>query len=76
MPKEKTALHQRIESGKPILIAEVSPPTGGDPAPLLEVAREMAQEDGLDENVRAIVDSILRSSRHRFGRYLETLRRE
>lgn len=44
-------------------------------APLLTVARAMAREDGLDENVRAIVDAILRSSEHRFGRHLETLRR-
>jgi len=44
--------------------------------PLLAKAQELAGEDGLDENVRAIVDSILRSSEHRFGRYLETLRRE
>jgi UDP-N-acetylglucosamine acyltransferase len=43
--------------------------------PLLITARAMAQEDGLDENVRAIVDAILRSGEHRFGRYLETLRR-
>jgi UDP-N-acetylglucosamine acyltransferase len=43
---------------------------------LLANARELASEDGLDENVQAIVDSILRSGEHRFGRYLETLRRE
>jgi len=43
---------------------------------LLTNARELAAEDGLDENVRAIVDSILRSGEHRFGRYLETQRRE
>ncbi|UCG47727.1 MAG: acyl-ACP--UDP-N-acetylglucosamine O-acyltransferase [Phycisphaerales bacterium] len=41
---------------------------------LLANARSMAQEDGLDENVRAIVEAIDRSSQHRFGRYLETLR--
>jgi len=42
--------------------------------PLLENARRLAAEDGLDENVRAMVDAILKSSEHRFGRYLETLR--
>jgi UDP-N-acetylglucosamine acyltransferase len=41
---------------------------------LLENAKAMAQEDGLDKNVRAIVDAITRSSEHRFGRYLETFR--
>jgi UDP-N-acetylglucosamine acyltransferase len=44
--------------------------------PLLENAKALAAKDGLDENVRAMVDSLLRSSKHRFGRYLETLRRK
>lgn len=44
-------------------------------APLLVTARAMAEENGLDENVRAIIDAVLRSGEHRFGRYLETLRR-
>jgi hypothetical protein len=29
---------------------------------------------GLDENVKAIVDSIINSSKHQYGRYLETFR--
>jgi UDP-N-acetylglucosamine acyltransferase len=37
-------------------------------------ARALAAEDGLDENVRAMVEAISRSSRQRFGRYLETFR--
>jgi UDP-N-acetylglucosamine acyltransferase len=41
---------------------------------LLENTKALAQEDGLDENVRAMVDMILKSSQHRFGRYLETFR--
>jgi len=41
---------------------------------LLENAKAMAAEGGLDDNVRAMVDAILRSNEHRFGRYLETLR--
>ena len=41
---------------------------------LLENARGMAQEDGLDENVKAILDAIDKSSRHQYGRYLETFR--
>jgi acyl-[acyl carrier protein]--UDP-N-acetylglucosamine O-acyltransferase len=42
--------------------------------PLLENAMAMAQENGLDENVRAMVDMILKSSEQRFGRYLEKFR--
>ena len=42
---------------------------------LLENADALAQEDGLDENVKAIVDAITRSSKHQYGRYLETLRK-
>lgn len=41
---------------------------------LQENARALAQEDGLDENVRAMVDAITRSSEQRFGRYLEKFR--
>ena len=42
--------------------------------PLLENVKALAAEDGLDENVKAIIDTLLKSSQHRFGRYLETLR--
>ncbi len=42
---------------------------------LLENAKALAQEDGLDENVRAMIDVITKSSEHRFGRYLEKNRR-
>jgi UDP-N-acetylglucosamine acyltransferase len=41
---------------------------------LLENAKALAAEDGLDENVRAMVDTIIKSSRQRFGRYLESFR--
>ena len=41
---------------------------------LLENTRALAAEDGLDENVREMVDVIVRSSEHRFGRYLESFR--
>jgi len=41
---------------------------------LLENAKALSQEDGLDENVRAMIDAITRSSEHQFGRYLETFR--
>jgi len=43
---------------------------------LLANAKELAAQDGLDENVRALVDSIFKSYEHRFGRYLESLRTE
>jgi UDP-N-acetylglucosamine acyltransferase len=42
--------------------------------PLLENAKALAQQDGLDENVKVLLDAIFKSSEHRFGRYLETLR--
>lgn len=43
---------------------------------LLENAKALAQEDGLDENVRAMIDVITKSSQHRFGRYLELFRHQ
>ncbi|HUT30169.1 MAG TPA: acyl-ACP--UDP-N-acetylglucosamine O-acyltransferase [Sedimentisphaerales bacterium] len=43
---------------------------------LLEKAKALAQEDGLDENVVSMIDAITRSSEHRFGRYLEKFRDE
>lgn len=42
--------------------------------PLLERAEALASEDWLDDNVRAIIDSIKKSSGHRYGRYLEQFR--
>ncbi|MHC4394707.1 MAG: acyl-ACP--UDP-N-acetylglucosamine O-acyltransferase [Planctomycetota bacterium] len=41
---------------------------------LLENAKALAAEDGLDENVQAMADMIIKSSEHRFGRYLENFR--
>lgn len=41
---------------------------------LLENAQALMQEGGLDENVQAIVDSIINTSKHQYGRYLETFR--
>ncbi len=41
---------------------------------LLENAKSLAAEEGIDENVKAIVEAIFRSSEHRFGRYLEQFR--
>ena len=43
---------------------------------LLANARELARQNGLDENVRDMVDSIFNSYQHRFGRYRESLRTE
>ena len=40
----------------------------------LDRVNALAGEDGLDENVRAMVDAIIRSSKHRFGRHLEQFR--
>jgi UDP-N-acetylglucosamine acyltransferase len=41
---------------------------------LLENAKALAKEDGLDENVREMVDMIIKSGEQRFGRYLEKFR--
>jgi len=43
---------------------------------LLANARELAEQDGLDENVRDMIGSIVNTHRHRFGRYRESLRTE
>ncbi len=40
----------------------------------LDRVKAVAAEDGLDENVRYMIESIMRSSEHRFGRYLERFR--
>jgi len=42
--------------------------------PLLDSAKELASQDGLDQNVREMVDAIIRSGQHRFARYLEQFR--
>ena len=42
---------------------------------LLATARVMAQEDGLDDTVRLMLDSIENASQQRYGRYLELTRR-
>ena len=39
MEKAKTDLQKRIESGRTILLAEISPPKGSDPGPLRNTAR-------------------------------------
>jgi UDP-N-acetylglucosamine acyltransferase len=44
------------------------------PGSLLDKANALAEEDGLDENVRAMVNAIINSSRHQYGRHLETFR--
>ena len=41
---------------------------------LLENAKALIQENGLDENAKTMVDAIINSNKHRFGRYLETFR--
>ena len=43
---------------------------------LLENAKALAQENGVDGNVRAMIDMITKSSQHQFGRYLEKFRHD
>ncbi len=42
MTTEKTGLQKRIESGKSILVAEMSPPKGSDPGPVRAAAKRYA----------------------------------
>ena len=42
MEQPQTHLHQRIESGKQLLVAELSPPKSGNPARLLAAAKRYA----------------------------------
>jgi UDP-N-acetylglucosamine acyltransferase len=41
---------------------------------LIENTKALAMEDGLDDNVRAMIDAIIKSSEHQFGRYREQFR--
>ena len=45
------------------------------PGTLLENTMVLAQEDGLDENVRAMIDAITKSSEHQYGRYREKFKK-
>jgi methylenetetrahydrofolate reductase (NADPH) len=42
MSRQASGLAERIASGKPILLAEISPPRGVDPAPVRDAARRYA----------------------------------
>ena len=42
MSTQPTRLQERIASGKPLLLAEITPPTGVDPAPLQAAAKRYA----------------------------------
>lgn len=42
MTKSTTDLQDRIQSGAPLLLAEISPPTGADPAAIQELAKRYA----------------------------------
>ena len=62
MTKETTDLHERIQSGKSILVAELSPPAGGDPGPVRETARRFAGKVhvvGVSDNRRRVGMSAL-----------------
>ena len=62
MAEEKTDLHRRIESGKRLLLAEMSPPSSGDPAPVREMAKRYAGRVhalGISDNRRRVCMSAL-----------------
>ena len=42
MPQDTTALQKRIESGKPVIIAEIAPPKALDAAPIRSLVRNVA----------------------------------
>jgi methylenetetrahydrofolate reductase (NADPH) len=42
MSKPITSLHERIASGKPLCLAEISPPLSGDPARVRDIAKRFA----------------------------------
>ncbi|MHC4757161.1 MAG: acyl-ACP--UDP-N-acetylglucosamine O-acyltransferase [Planctomycetota bacterium] len=44
------------------------------PGNLVNKAKELTKDNDLDENVMAILDSILKSSEHRYSRHLESFR--
>jgi UDP-N-acetylglucosamine acyltransferase len=44
------------------------------PGTLVNNAKELAKQQDLDENVKAMVDNILKSNEHRYSRYLESFR--
>ncbi len=62
MATEMTKLQERIESGSPILIAEISPPAGGNPVAVRNVAKRYADKVhalGIDDNRRRVCMSAL-----------------
>ena len=62
MSTQATSLAERIASGKPILLAEISPPRGVDPTPLREAARCFAKKVhavGISDNREQVLMSAL-----------------
>jgi len=65
MAEEKTALDRRIESGKALLLAEMSPPCGSDAAAVREAAKRFSGKVhalGLSDNRRRVCMSALAAS--------------
>lgn len=57
MAEEKTDLQQRIESGRRLLLAEIAPPHGSDPAAVRDAARRLAGKVhalGVSDNRRRV----------------------
>lgn len=47
-----------------------------EPGPVVHKAQTLAEKNGLDKNVRDMVDIIINSSEHRYGRYREKFRHD
>lgn len=66
MAHDKTELQKRIESGKPLLLVELSPPASGDSAPLLAAAKHYAGKVhalGISDNRDGVRMSALAAAR-------------
>ncbi|MBI5576807.1 MAG: methylenetetrahydrofolate reductase [Deltaproteobacteria bacterium] len=67
METEKTDFQKHIESGKPVLLAELSPPRGADPAPLRAAAGLFAGKVhavGINDNRDGVRMSALAAASH------------
>ncbi len=76
MAEKETAFEARIQSGGPILVAEIEPPKSGDPAPLRAAAKRFAGKVhamGVSDNRNGICMSALAASGILAGEGVESI---
>ena len=76
MVMQATSLAERIASGKPMLLAEISPPQGADPGPVRDVARRYAGKvhaAGVSDNRERVSMSALAAAALVAGEGLEPI---